>query len=157
VNCGVPGKEYEKVINTFREMLELGADGLWLSFDDKGPGENPVALVKQVLRLGRQRQITGHLIAITPPKGSYPKIITDFNGKIMAIPGMQKAIWFWTEVPSKEAMTEARSIGLKAKPGWWHNWPRLYTAHDYVGVPSLSLGWSAPDYDVLAAGGQYLD
>src|ERR1043166_282910 len=156
VNCGVPAKDRNKVLGTFRELLDLGADGLWLSFDDKGPGEDPVTLVKQTLKLGRQRRITGHLLAITPPKGSYPKITTDFNRKIMAVPGMEKALWFWTAVPSQEALVEARSIGLKTKPAWWHNWPRLFTTHDYVGVPPLSLGWSAPDYEDLVAGGECL-
>src|SRR5207249_3887175 len=123
----------------------------------KGPGEDPVVLVKQVLRFGRQRHITGHLIAITPPKGSYPKIATDFNRKVMAIRGMERALWFWTAIPSTEALSEARSIGLKGRPGWWHNWPRLFTTHAYVGVPPLSLGWSAPDYDVLNGAGECLD
>lgn len=157
VNTGVPATNYPLVMKTYREMLELGADGLWLSFDDKGPGEDPVALTKQVLELGRQHDISGRLIATTPPKGSYPKIPTDFNKKIMAIPGMEKALWFWTAPPSAEAMAEAKSIGLKVKPSWWHNWPRLYTAQDYVGVPAMSVGWSSPDYGLLAAGGEFLE
>jgi hypothetical protein len=157
VNCGVPAGEREKVLGTFRELLDLGAEGLWLSFDDKGPGGDPDALVKQALDLGRQRHISGHLIAITPPKGSYPKISTDFNRKVMKIPGMEAAIWFWTGLPSTEALAEARSIGLKARPGWWHNWPRRYTPQAYTGVPPMALGWSSPEYDVLAAGGDCLD
>ncbi len=157
VNCGVSRKNYDKVIETFREMLDLGADGLWLSFDDKGPGDDPVALVNQVLALGHQRQIAGHLIAITPPKGSYQRIASDFDRKIMAVAGMENAIWFWTGVPSPEALAESRGLGLKVKPGWWHNWPRLFTTHAYTGVPPLSLGWHAVEYDVLAAGGECLD
>ena len=157
VNCGVPRSEYEKVMKTFNELLELGADGLWLSFDDKGPGEDPVALTKRVLELGRQHNMKDHLIATTPPKGSYQKIVTDFNRKIMAIPGMEKALWFWTPVPSPEGLADARSIGLKAKASWWHNWPRLATMQGYVGVPPMSLGWSSPDYGLLAAGGDCLE
>lgn len=157
VNCGVSGKEYEKVLGTFRELLDLGADGLWLSFDDKGPGEDPVGLTKQVLELGRQRQISGQPIAITPPKGSYQRIVTDFNRKIMAVPGMERALWFWTGVPSTQAVEEARSIGIKVRPSWWHNWPRLETPQSYVGLPPLSLGWSEPDYETLAAGGDCLE
>jgi len=157
VNCGVPRAAYDKVLGTYRELLELGADGLWLSFDDKGPGDDPVALANRVLELGRERKIGGHLIAITPPKGSYQRIVTEFNRKMMAVPGMEQAIWFWTGVPSPEAVAEARSIGLKVKPGWWHNWPRLFTPQSYTGVPPLSLGWSAPDYDVLAEGAECLE
>ena len=157
VNCGVPGSEYEKVMATFRELLDLGADGLWLSFDDKGPGTDPVALTRQVLELGRQRQMTGPMIAITPPKGSYQRIVTDFNRKVMAVPGMEQALWFWTGVPSTQALEEARSIGIKVRPSWWHNWPRLETPQTYSGVPPMSLGWSEPDYSALAAGGDCLE
>lgn len=157
VNTGIPAADYPKAMQTYREMLELGADGLWLSFDDKGPGEDPVALTKQVLELGKQHNITGSLIATTPPKGSYPKIPTDFNKKIMAISGMETALWFWTAPPSAEAMAEAKSIGIKVRPSWWHNWPRLYTAQSYTGVPSMAVGWSSPDYGLLAAGGEFLE
>ena len=157
VNCGVPASEYEQGMGTFRELLDLGADGLWLSFDDKGPGADPVALTGKVLELGRQHQIAGHLIAITPPKGSYQRMATDFNRKMMAVPGMESAVWFWTPIPSTEALEQARSLGLKSKPGWWHNWPRLETPQAYTGIPPLALGWSAPDYDALAIGGECLD
>ena len=157
VNCGVPRADYPKVMATFRELLELGADGLWLSFDDKGPGEDPLGLVRQVLELGRARRIEGHLIAITPPKGSYPKINTEFNRQLLAVPGMETALWFWTVVPSPEAQAEARAAGLKVRPAWWHNWPRLFTPQGYTGLPPLSLGWSAPDYAQLAVGGECLE
>ncbi|MDW8308994.1 MAG: hypothetical protein RMK20_06440 [Verrucomicrobiales bacterium] len=157
VNCGVPGSEYDKVLKTFRELLDLGADGLWLSFDDRGPGDDPVALAKRVLELGRERNIRGHLVAITPPKGSYQRVVTEFNRKLMAVPGMEQAIWFWTPVPSPEMLAQARSLGLKTKPGWWHNWPRYFTAQAYWGVPPLADGWSAPDYELLAAGGECLE
>ena len=157
VNCGVPRQEYPSVMATFRELLDLGADGLWLSFDDKGPGEDPVDLTRQVLALGRPRGIAGHLIAITPPKGSYPKINTEFNRKLLAVPGMETALWFWTAVPSPEAEAEARTTGLKVRPSWWHNWPRLFTPQGYTGLPPLSLGWSAPDYAQLAVGGECLE
>jgi hypothetical protein len=157
VNCGVPRSEYEKVMGSFRELLDLGADGLWLSFDDKGPGEDPVGLAQQVLELGRQRQISSQPMAITPPKGSYQRIITDFNRKMLAVPGMERALWFWTGLPSAQALEEARSIGLKVRPSWWHNWPRPVTPQAYSGVPPLSLGWSAPGYDRLAAGADCLE
>ena len=157
MNCGVASNQYDKVMGTFRELLDLGADGLWLSFDDKGPGDDPVALTKRVLELGRERQISGQRIAITPPKGSYQRIVTDFNRKIMAVPGMEQALWFWTGVPSTLALEDARSIGIKVKPSWWHNWPRLETPQTYTGVPPLSLGWSEPDYGTLAAGGDFVE
>ena len=157
VNCGVPARDYERVLGTYRELLQLGADGLWLSFDDKGPGENPVGLAQQVVELGRRHGLSAHLLAITPPKGSYQRITTEFNRKLMAVPGMDQALWFWTCPPSPQALQAARALGLKARPGWWHNWPRLSTQRAYLGVPPLSLGWSAPDDDALAAGADCLD
>jgi hypothetical protein len=157
VNCGVPRHDYDKVMGTFRELLDLGADGLWLSFDDKGPGEDPLALTRDVLQLGQERGINGRRIAITPPKGSYPKIVTDFNRQLMAVPGMAEALWFWTAVPSAERLVEAQQIGAKVKPSWWHNWPRLFTAQKYVGIPPLSLGWSQPEYTSIAAAGKYVE
>ena len=54
-----------------------------------------------------------HLIAITPPKGSYQIIDVPFNREIMAVPGMERALWFWTCLPSAEAHIEARAIGLE--------------------------------------------
>jgi hypothetical protein len=157
VNCGVPIEQYDNVLETYRELLDLGADGLWLSFDDRGPGEDPVSLTQRVLELGRKRNIRGSLIAITPPKGSYQRIATDFNRKVMAVPGMEEALWFWTPVPTPETLAEARAIGLKVRRSWWHNWPRYFTAQGYWGVPPLADGWSAPDYALLAAGGDCLE
>ncbi len=156
VNCGVPKSEHDKVMKTFNELLELGADGLWLSFDDKGPGEDPIALANRVLALGRQHGMKDHLFAICPPKGSYQKIPTDFNRKLMAVPGLERAQWFWTGVPSTEQLAQARSIGLKAKASWWHNWPRFQTSQAYTGIPALSVGWHSADYSTLAAGGDCL-
>ena len=44
VNCGIPRTAHAAALATFRELLELGADGVWLSFDDKGPGEAPAEI-----------------------------------------------------------------------------------------------------------------
>ena len=173
VNCGVKRSEYVKVMATFRQCIALGADGLWVSFDDKGPGEDPVTLVTDVLALGREHGITGPQIAITPPKGSYQTIADksngDFNRQIMKIPGIQSALWFWTPTPTMERLTEARSIGLKAGVSWWHNWPRpdpgfTHTRtggsllpspqKPYMEVMAMREGWNRPTYDVLADAGK---
>jgi len=155
VNCGVSSSQYEAVLRTFKELLDLGADGLWLSFDDKGPGSAPEQLVYRVLQLGQQRGITGSRIVITPPKGSYQVIANAANGwfnrKIMGVPGMERAMWLWTCVPTPAALEEGRSIGLKVRPGWWHNWPRLKAPHSYIEVPPMAWGWNGPTYEMLAA------
>lgn len=157
VNCGVPRSEYDATLKTFDELIALGANGLWMSFDDKGPGEQPQELVSRIVDLGRQHGITESGLAITPPKGSYQVIVTDFNRKIMAVAGMEKALWFWTCLPSPGNSADAHSIGLKRAPAWWHNWPRFESAHSYVEIPPMSVGWHAPSYAVLAEGGKYCE
>ena len=117
VNCAAKKDKYEAVLGSFKESIEMGATGLWLSFDDKGPGEDPVKLVTQVLALGREHGITGAQIAVTPPKGSYQTIADESNGdfdrKVMKVPGMEEALWFWTCTPTPLQLEEGRSIGLK--------------------------------------------
>jgi len=154
VNCGVDRRQYDAAMSTYKELIALGVDGLWLSFDDKGPGTAPEELTHRVLQLGRAHGMTGSRIMICPPKGSYQVIANDanrdFNRKIVAVPGMEHALWFWTCVPTPAALEEARSIGLEVRPSWWHNWPRLKSQHNYLPIPPLALGWNGPTYDMLA-------
>ncbi len=154
VNTGVPEAEYDKAIAMFERFIALGADGLWVSFDDKGPGDKPEEIVRRVLELGRKHGITGERIAITPPKGAYQDISAPFNRKIMAVPGMESALWFWTRYPCDADVEAARSIGLKVLPSWWHNYPRTLNSHEYTGIPSLAMGWHGPGYDLLADAGR---
>lgn len=157
VNCGVTRKEYPEAVRTFTEMIELGADGLWISFDDKGPGEEPETIVRQTLALGQEHGITGRRIAVCPPKGSYQDFITPFNKWLATVDGMEQALWFLTRLPAWVHLEQARSIGLESKPGWWHNWPRLYREHWYVEPISMQVGWHSPTYATLADGGECID
>ncbi|MGQ9650207.1 MAG: glycoside hydrolase family 20 zincin-like fold domain-containing protein [Phycisphaerae bacterium] len=153
VNTGVSETEYDKAIAMFERFIALGADGLWVSFDDKGPGDKPEEIVRRVLELGNKHGITGERIAITPPKGAYQDISAPFNRKIMAVPGMESALWFWTRYPCDADVEAARSIGLKVLPSWWHNYPRTLNSHDYTGIPPLAMGWHGPGYELLADAG----
>ena len=118
VNTGVPKAEQEAVIATFKEFIELGADGLWASFDDKGSGEDPKGMVARILALGREHQITGDAIAVTPPKGAYQVINYKFNREVVGVPGMEQAVWYWTSVPCEEYAADGEAIGLKSgRPG----------------------------------------
>jgi hypothetical protein len=172
VNCGIKRELFPKAIESFKESIALGADGLWISFDDKGPGEDPVKLITDVLALGREHGITGAQIAVTPPKGSYQTIDDDSNGdfdrKVMKIPGMEQALWFWTPTPTPERLEEGRRIGLKTGVSWWHNWPRPFpgfthtrtggpivkTGGAYNSIMPMQEGWNRPSYDVLADAGK---
>jgi len=150
VNTGVPISKRAAVMGTFEEMIGLGVDGLWLSFDDKGPGEAPEGMTHEVLELGRRHGMTGTKIAITPPKGSYQEVLTDFNRKIMNVAGMERALWFWTCLPNEANAGLARSIGLEIQPGWWHNWPRIEISPTFHPVPAMVMGWQGPDDEILA-------
>ena len=55
------------------DLLDLGADGLTVLRRQR-PRRGPCGADKAGARAGVQHQMTGHLIAITPPKGSYQRI-----------------------------------------------------------------------------------
>lgn len=176
VNCAVPVKDFDAAINTFGEFVALGVDGLWISIDDPGAEYRhgtPLELIRRVLELGRKHGITGHKIAIVPGKGSYGNILTDVNRAVAAIPGMEDALWFFTPIPSAQNLENARAIGLKSKPGWWHNWPRpegglTHGAYggvnfrqgdkrSYLEIPPLAMGWGEAGYETLAEAGKHTD
>jgi len=163
VNCGVPRSRHESVLATFREFIDLGVDGLWLSFDDKGPGEAAETLVWQVLELARESGIGPDRIAVCPPKGAYQDIRADFNRRLLAIPGLQQAMVFWTRVPCAADAEQAGRLGLAVRPSWWHNWIRPASGfthveggsqlsggrRSYLELQPLAAGWHAPTAEDL--------
>jgi len=169
VNCGVTSSKYTDVLGTFTEFINLGVDGVWMSFDDLGWGDNPTYIVERVVALAGANGISGNQIAITPSKGGYQNIDDPGNGAVMRVPGMASALWFFTRVPSEADFLTGQSMGLATKPSWWHNWtrPRSGFTHvsssslrldgkkSYLPVPRLSEGWHSPSYEVLAEGGAY--
>jgi len=176
INCGTERKRYDTIIGKFERFVELGADGLWASFDDKGPGEAPKEILTRVIELGKKHGIMGEKIAVCPPKGSYQMIVSDWTKSVLTVPGMDEALWFFTCLPTPENLQAAKSIGLKTAPAWWHNWPRSpgrsmmgpsvlpvsFLAGSvarkegpaYLPIPSLAEGWHEPTYEVLATCGQ---
>ncbi len=162
VNTGVPKSEQEAVIALFKEFIELGADGLWASFDDKGSGEDPKGMMGRILAFGREHQITGDAIALTPPKGAYQVINYKFNRDVVSVPGMEQAVWYWTSIPCAEDAADGEAIGLKVRPSWWHNWPRLhypslsYRPGAYVPVLDMADGWNHPNERELKEMGRYV-
>lgn len=162
VNTGVPAAEQEAVIALFKEFIELGVDGLWASFDDKGSGEDPKGMMSRILALGREHGITGDAIALTPPKGAYQVIKYKFNMDVVTVPGMEKAVWYWTSVPCAEDAVDGEAIGLKVRPSWWHNWPRIHYPSlssgpgAYVPVLNMADGWNHPNDRELKEMGRYV-
>jgi hypothetical protein len=176
VDCAVPEKDFDAAIRTCEELIALRADGLWISIDDPGAEfrfGTPTKLIERVLELGRKHGIAGREIAIVPGKESYKQILTDVNRRVARVPGMDEALWFFTPVPSAQNLEDARSIGLKTKPCWWHNWPRpaggfTYGAYGgvslrkdgrpaYLVLPPLSMGWGEAGYEALAEAAKHMD
>lgn len=174
VNCAVYPKDHDAAIGTFQELIDLGVDGLWISVDDPG-GDDRVGtqydLIRRVIELGRKHGMTGRKIAIVPGKESYKAILTDTNRKTAKLPGMADALYFFTVVPSGQALRDARSVGIKSKPCWWHNWPRPRGGFTHAGNSSqrasgkpsytepmaMSEGWHNPTWERLADAGKYCD
>jgi len=173
VSCAIGAKQHEAVLTTFRQLIALGVDGLWLSFDDLGSGEDALRLVAEVLKLGREYGIEGERIAITPPMGAYKVITQRANKALVSVRGMAEARWFFTVVPSERALRAARGIGLRRKPSWWHNWPRTMGGFLHEGYAGFSLrsggrpaylepqplssGWFHPSYEQLRGAAGWSD
>ena len=166
VSCGVEPKQFAAVLRTAEGLIEIGVDGLWVSFDDPGATQGAETLIAQAIDLARRHGITGRAIAITPPAGSYEKITTPFNQRAAQVPGVADATWFFTRVPCQADADAARQLGLARHPSWWHNWPMLPRGgflHEneggfplradgkpaYYELPPLSLGWGSPRYEHL--------
>ena len=165
VSCGVPTDRIGDVIRTFEELIALGVDGLWISFDDVGAGENAAEVVRRVLELGARHDMTGRKIAITPPPEEYQHIDKEFNHKAATEWGLADAQWMFTRVPCVDDRETARRIGISGLPGWWHNLVRTRGGflHNgdvlcplrkdwgpaYVNPQPLTNGWHHPTYEQL--------
>ncbi|MBR0239367.1 MAG: hypothetical protein IJQ39_14830 [Thermoguttaceae bacterium] len=112
---------YDEVNKTFEQLIDLGCDGLWLSFDDIGKGSDPKSAVKNFLELGKKHGITGRSLAYTPPVGDYQKMDTKFNWEMSKEPGFNEIQWYFTRVPSQGDFEMSKKMGLKLLPAWWHN------------------------------------
>ena len=173
VSCGVEESRFPAVIQTFKELIELGVDGLWISFDDTGAGTDAPEIIRQVLELGRRHGMTDRKIAITPPDGPYKYIDRDFNRIGAAVPGMTEAQWFFTRVPCQVDVEMARKQGIQRLPGWWHNLVGIrggflhnsdvvctLRADDrpaYLDMQPLARGWHSPDYEQLREAEKFTD
>lgn len=165
VACAEPPERYGQVLGTYRELLALGVDGLWISFDDSGSGGSPCEVIRHVLALGAERGISGRAIAITPPLKEYQTIDLPLNREMAAVPGMADATWFFTRVPCAADAAMARDIGLRGLPAWWHNLVNIDAGFThsgevvaplresnlpgYLDLQPLSSGWGTPGYEAI--------
>jgi len=173
VSCGVKSDRYDAALGTFVELIELGVDGIWISLDDSGAGEDAPQIVRRALELGVRNGMTGRRTAITQPAGSYNIIDTEFNRLTAAIPEYAAAQWFFTRPPCQQDLEATRKLGLMLPPAWWHN---LFTIRGgflhngnaiqsvradgrpaYLDMQPLSEGWGSPKYDQLREAAEYTD
>ncbi len=119
VNCGVSPISTINPGHVPRVHPAWGGRALAL-LRRQGAGRRAGEACVRGARARRQHGITGPRIMINPPKGSYQTIADesnkDFNRRIMAIPGMEHALWTGP-VHDARGPAQARSIGLKARLG----------------------------------------
>jgi hypothetical protein len=172
VSCSAKNGNTDAPLKTFRELIELGVDGLWLSFDDTGAGKASEEIVRRTLALGREHGMTGRKIAVTPPEPEYKKPEMAWNATAISW-GLENAQWFYTSLPGEKNLAETRKNRLKSLPGWWHNlvcMPGgfLHNGHvlcslraerrpAYVNLQPITGGWHSPTYDRLRDANKYTD
>ena len=169
VTCAVADNEHDEVLEACRELVDVGVDGLYMRFDDAGPGSNPAALVKRILAFAAEHGMTGEKVALLPPGGSYENPNTAFNRMVSDIEGFKDIQWFFTSAPSKRLGDLTRSLGLSVKPAWWHNWPmedigfpvdpqgKDWWFYYYRVLLPLKHGWGEPTFEDLRDAPQYIN
>jgi hypothetical protein len=173
VSCSFPAERLPDILKTFNDLIALGVDGLWISFDDTGAGPAAATIIRAVLNLGKQHGMTGRKIAITPPAGDYQVIDRPFNREMAQIPGCAEIQWMFTRVPCQADADMAKKIGLRRLPGWWHNLVnfgggflhngeiictlRADGKPAYVDLQPISKGWHAPDYERVRTASLWTD
>lgn len=172
VSCGVQPDKFDSVIETFKELIALDVDGLWISYDDPGPGKDAPVLVERVIKLAKENNITPDKIAVTPPSGSYQEIDTVWNKEVVSVPDAGKMKWFFTRTPNAFDDKFMKKMGFTAPICWWHNWPRpkggllnnfgggrpLYSSKwAYYELLPLSAGWNNPTPNELKAAEDFTD
>ncbi len=112
---------YENVNHSFEQLLALGADGLWLSFDDIGVGTDSKKAIANFMNLAGKHGLSGNQLAFTPAIGAYGTIDHPLNHELSKIPEFNGIQWYFTRVPCQADVDLCARMGLKLKPAWWHN------------------------------------
>ncbi len=173
VSCSAPQSTPQTVNKTFSQLIEMGVDGLWLSYDDSGKGNDPAAVIKSVIELGKKHSITGDRLAVTPDPAAYQHIDRPFTHACLKVPGFDGAKWFFTRVPCQKDLELTEKLGIRTKPAWWHNLVNFsggFTHNadvaasvfidqrpGYLNLQPLRNGWHRPTDKQLAVADKYTD
>ncbi len=171
VNCAVKPEDFSRVVTSFETLIDMGVDGIWLSFDDAGEGLYSERLIQDTLAMAQRKGLSSNQIVMTPPAGSYHNIMTPWNKAMAGQEGFDEIHWFFTRIPCDCDVQDARKIGLDStQPAWWHNWPRyssgllngaygvnLFSRTPYFELTPLETGWHMPTYPEIAQADRYTD
>ena len=178
VSCNIKESDYPKLTQTFDDLLRLGCDGIWISMDDTGGGQNPVKLAQYVAQYMKKVGKTGKDAMFTPGGREYQKIDMPLNHQMAKIETFNEASWIFTRVPCKADNDMAQKIGLKSKPAWWYNFcetsypdPKAGFIHSssilttqrkdgrpsYMNLQPITPGWGYPEFDKIRDAAEYTD
>ncbi len=160
------GRSFRQISADFEKMLALGADGMWIGYDDAGGGSDPIGTGSRLMALAAARGLSGRRIAHTPPSsittvdgepvtGNYHRLAGAQAGHarfIAAVAGMDTALYYITSPPTPGRHKIAKAVGLaEGKYAWWHNWPRYPAGllHTSYGGSSLRPGGAAAYYGMV--------
>ncbi|MBR0236786.1 MAG: hypothetical protein IJQ39_01710 [Thermoguttaceae bacterium] len=178
VSCNIKENEYPKLTQTFDDLLRLGCDGIWISMDDTGGGQNPVKLAQYCAEYMRKVGKTGQDAMFTPGVREYQKIDMPLNHQMAKIETFNEASWIFTRVPCKADYELTQRMGLKSKPAWWFNFcetdypdPKSGFIHSasilttqrkdgrpsYMNLQTITPGWGRPEFDKIRDAALYTD
>lgn len=159
VFCGVADKDADAVLSKCEQLLALGVDGLYMSFDDPGVKGDAVALVRRILTLAKEHQISSEQIALLPPDPDYGCVYSDFNRKMIAeVPETAMIHWFFTKSPSAERRELVQDVGIEAPTGLFFNWPMggqpealpmNRCERSYICVPEFNDSYGRLSFDIF--------
>lgn len=182
--CGVKEAQVPTLLKAFERLIDLGCDGLWISYDDTGGGADPIPTIRAVVEMAKSHGISGHAIGYTPPRGARPigtyhTLDSPHDVLLKAVPAMKRALYIITRPPSGREHQYAVQRGL-TRWTWWHNWPRGFSGPSsdrpfvshplavhlrhgkrpgpaYAGAPWMRHGWHLPNVEKMRDADAYID
>ena len=178
VSCQLPEGDYSKLTQTFDELIQLGCDGIWVSMDDTGGGQDPVRLAQYASDYMKKTGMTGIKMMFTPGGAEYTTIDKPLNWAMAKIEPFNTGSWIFTRVPCKADYELCRKMGLKSKPAWWYNYcetsypdPKAGFIHSsailttqrkdgkpsYMNLLPITPGWGYPGSENIRDADLYTD